>query len=179
MDPNQDTPAAHGSPEPGHEGFTGFVISEEEEAFRESPGNTYQGPELADYASHVGDPQWPETDLYRAIVCGLPRTLHSMRTARRREVLSRAPPLTGTPWDAMIAAVAEHSANRHGDPHYVWMDEPERFLDIPWMPCVVLPVMHWEALLFTPGAFARHGALVHPGDLDERSGDPRWEPVLR
>ena len=138
----------------------------------------YQGPELAAYARLVGDPDWPEADLYRAIVCGMPRNLHAMDDERRCEVLSRAPPLTGTPWDAMIAAMAEHSADRHGHPHSAWMDEPERFLDIPWMPYVLLPIMHWQALLFTPAAFARHGALVHPSDLDERSGDPVWEEVL-
>jgi len=146
---------------------------------RDDEQNADQNTYFDAYMQYIGDPNWPERDLYRVIVCGLPRNLHAMDVATRRQVLSARPRLTGTRWDAMIAAIAEHSADRHGDPHSPWMGEPERFLRIPWMPCeIYAPSFYWEAMLFSPPAFIRHGALIHPSNLDERSGDPRWEALL-
>ena len=130
---------------------------------------------LDHYASVATHPDWTDADRYRAIVCNLPRRLHGLDAQSRRRVLSSAPPLTGTPWDALLAATAEHVARRHADPLPPWMNEPERFVAIPWFATTRLDFMRWEALVFTPAAFARHGTPVHPSDLDTRGGDEPWE----
>ena len=59
------------------------------------------------YAGLVHEPDWADADIYRAIVVNLPRELHGFDAATRRRVLRDAPPLTGTPWDALLAATAE------------------------------------------------------------------------
>ena len=130
---------------------------------------------LADYARLASEPEWTDTERYRAIVCNLPRAMHALDRQARREVLEGAPPLSGTPWDALLAASAEHIAQRHADPLQSWMNERERFVTIPWFPNTKLEFMRLEALFFTPAAFARHGTPVHPSDLDPRGGDEPWE----
>ena len=129
---------------------------------------------LESYARVVQEPDWTDEDRYRAIVCNLPRRLHALDAATRSRVLKKAPPLTGTQWDALLAATAEHVASRHGHPPEPWMDAPERFVAIPWFAHTPLHFMRWEALLFTPAAFVRHGTPVHPSDLDARGGDEPW-----
>ena len=129
---------------------------------------------LDSYARLALRPDWTESDIYRAIVCNLPRRLHGLDAQARRKVLKRAPPLTGTPWDALLAASAEHVARRHADPPEPWMDEPERFLDTPWFANAKLHFMRWEALCYAPAAFMRHGTPIHPSDLDARGGDEPW-----
>ena len=94
----------------------------------------------------------------------------------RSASLRKAPPLQGTPWDALLAATAEHFATRHGLAHQPWMNEPERFLDTPWMPLEQGHYRRWETALYCRGAFARHGTPVHPSDLDSRGGDEPWKP---
>ena len=130
---------------------------------------------LDDYARVAVQADWTDLDRYRAIVCNLPRRLRALDAHSRRRVLSSAPPLTGTPWDALLAATAEHVAQRHADPLQPWMNERERFVAIPWFAITRLDFMRWEALVFTPAAFARHGTPVHPSDLDIRGGDEPWE----
>ena len=78
------------------------------------------------------EPGRTDADRYRAIVCNLPRRPHALDVQTRRRVLEKVPPLTGTPWDALPEASAEHMARRHTDPLEPWMDEPERFVAIPW-----------------------------------------------
>ena len=129
---------------------------------------------LATYAALAHEATWTRTDIYRAIVCNLPRRLHAMEPLARRHILRNGPPLTGTPWDALLAATAEHIAQRHGDPLQPWMDEPERFLETPWFASAQLHYMRWEALHFAPAAFVRHGTPIHPSDLDARGGDEPW-----
>ena len=129
---------------------------------------------LESYAAVAGAPGWTEADIYRAIVCNLPRRLHALDAKTRRSVLRKGPPLTGTRWDALLAATAEHVARRHGHPTEPWMDERERFLDTPWLASARLPHMRWEALCYAPAAFIRHGTPVHPSDLDPRGGDEVW-----
>ena len=63
---------------------------------------------LETYARVATKPDWTDADRYRAIVCNLPRELHRLDTQTRRRVLEKAPSLTGTPWDALLAATAEH-----------------------------------------------------------------------
>ena len=149
----------------------------------DAPHNRTEQPELKDvarfvtlksYAELPNHPDYTRADIYRAIVCNLPRQLHALDAPARRNVLQNGPPLTGTPWDALLAATAEHVASRHGDPLQPWMDEPERFVDMPWFASSPLPFMRWEALHFAPAAFVRHGTPIHPSDLDARGGDEPW-----
>ena len=51
----------------------------------------------------------------------------------QREVMESAPPLTGTRWDALLAATAEHICELHGHPVQSWMEEKERFLNETWV----------------------------------------------
>ena len=139
-----------------------------------APGGDGDPVTLDAYATLAGSPDWTDADIYRAIVCNLPRRLHALDAPTRRRVLTRAPPLTGTPWDALLAATAEHVARRHGDPLHPWMDEPERFLETPWFANSRLHFMRWEALCYAPAAFVRHGTPIHPSDLDARGGDEPW-----
>ena len=119
---------------------------------------------------------WPEGDIQRWIVCGLPREFHALGEADQREVLAERVPLTRTKWDALLAAMVEHLARLHGYEQPAWVDEPERFLDTPWVLSPV-PVIRMEALMYAPAAFLRHGAIPDPRDLDARGGERyEWTP---
>ena len=130
---------------------------------------------FADYAAGVAE-GWSEDTLARMFIHDLPRAFHSLGPEQQRSVLDDAPPLTGTPWDALLAAMAEHLAELHGHPTREWMDEPERFLDHTWVlarNCAIRA----NALAFGPPAFVRHGTVIDPRDLDERGGEFReWVP---
>ena len=147
---------------------------EEEETEPAKPKEDREPMTLESYTLLAERADWSDADIYRAIVCNLPRRLHALDAQTRRTVLSKAPPLTGTRWDALLAATAEHVARRHADPLEPWMDEPERFLDTPWLANTRLHFMRWEALCHAPAAFVRHGTPIHPSDLDARSGDDEW-----
>ena len=126
------------------------------------------------YASGV-DEGWPDIELYRLIVRGLQRNFHSGTNADRAALLSRRPHLTGTRWDAALAAVVEHTALTHGWTPPEWVNEPERFLEEP------AQLLGWPRndndLVWLPGSFARRGVIIDALDLDERAGDSRqWCP---
>ena len=53
--------------------------------------------------------------------------------AEQRAALVERGPLTGTKWDALLAAMVEHVAWLHGHERPAWVDEPERFLDATWV----------------------------------------------
>ncbi len=140
--------------------------------------NTVSGPgriTLADFIVGIAE-NWPEGDIQRWIVCGLPREFHALSPADQREVLAEQVPLTRTKWDALMAAMVEHLARLHGFEQPAWVDEPERFLDSPWVLSPV-PLIRMEALMFAPAAFLRHGAIPDPRDLDARGGErDEWTP---
>lgn len=130
---------------------------------------------LQDYSDAVAE-GWKRADLYRGIVHELPRLFHSLDAEAQRQAIDEAPKLTGTAWDALIAAVVEHVAVLHRQDIPAWVQEPERFLDTPWV-VSRLPVIRYESLAFAPGAFIRHGALPDPRDLDARGGERHaWAP---
>ena len=113
---------------------------------------------------------------YRALMQQLPRRFHALRREDQAAALV-APPLTGTPWDALLAAVVEHIARLHDHPVPAWVDEPARFLDPPWMISSNAAIAA-DALLYSPAAFIRHGALPDPLDLDARGGERHeWVPA--
>ena len=114
---------------------------------------------------------------YRALMHQLPRRFHRLDRALQAEALLEAPPLTGLRWDALLAAVVEHLARLHGHPVPEWVDEPDRFLDRPWM-ISRNPAIAADSLLYAPAAFIRHSALPDPSDLDVRGGEKHeWIPA--
>ncbi len=122
---------------------------------------------------------WGDTDLKRGILHDLPRRLHGLDPKRQAEVLAERPELTGTRWDALLAATVEHLAELHGHAIPDWVNEPERFLTITWLLSDV-PAIQRNARVYAPAAFIRHGALPDPRDLDERGGERHeWSPDPR
>ena len=113
---------------------------------------------------------------YRMMIHDLPRYYHSASSDVRKWMLAEPPPLTERKWDALLAAVSEHLAIVHGEDVPEWVNEEERFLDIPWR---VLGEGENPFLWITgsPGAFHRHGVLVNGKDLDERGGH-RWYAAI-
>ncbi len=107
---------------------------------------------------------------------GSPRRFHSVSRELQAAALLEPPSLSGTRWDSLLAAVVEHLAWLHGHPIPAWVNEPERFLEMPW----VIPrnrTMASDAVLYAPAAFIRHGALPDPLDLDARGGERfAWVP---
>ena len=126
---------------------------------------------LQDYSDAVTE-GWNRADIYRAIIHEIPRLYRSLDSEGQRQAIEDAPTLTGTKWDALIAAVVEHVARLHGQDVPAWVEEPERFLDETWT-VSSLPLIRRESLAYAPDAFIRHGALPDPRDLDARGGEPR------
>ena len=130
---------------------------------------------LQEYTNAI-EQGWAEEDLGRAIIHGLPRRFHALTEEEQRQVMERAPALTGTRWDALLAATAEYLCELHGHPVQSWMDEPERFLNETWV-LAWTPGIRSNALAFSPPAFVRHGTVPDPRELDERGGETReWVP---
>ncbi len=122
---------------------------------------------------------WNDDERYRAIVSELPRRFHASSRSRQAQALVDRPGLTGTNWDALLAAVVEHLATTHNHPIPDWCDEPGRFLEIPWHPdCPTHGWAFMDAWRRSPAAFIRHGALPDPSDLDSRGGERHYGPVL-
>ena len=88
---------------------------------------------MASYSETIADPDYDDSDRYGALMHHLPRQFHSLSAAKQAAALLEAPPLTGTKWDALFVAVVEHIARLHAHPVPEWCNEPERFLDIPWV----------------------------------------------
>ena len=124
---------------------------------------------LEDYAKFVRDNPADHDGIYRKIVHEVPRFLMAVEPERRAGILAAPPPLTGTRWDALLAGMAEHLAGLHGLEAPDWCDEPERFVDPPW---VAVAAVGSRAVVRAPAAFLRHGALPDPMDLDARGGEP-------
>lgn len=78
-------------------------------------------------------------------------------------MLANRPHLTGTKWDAAIAAVMEHTARVHGYEPPSWVNEPERFLET----AVNLTRPETDSdSAWQPGAFLRHGVNIDIRDLE-------------
>ena len=125
---------------------------------------------IAQYADTIDSAQ-SDSERYRMLISDLPRRFHQASRDRQQYALAEAPRLTGTKWDALLAAVAEHVAITHDYPVPGWCDDPERSLKICWKPLRVygkgFPGMVYRD---TPGAFLRHCAMVGDYELGEREG---------
>ncbi len=119
-----------------------------------------------DLIRHETDPR----HIYAMLIHGLPRRYHLSASVQRRHLLSKQPDLTGTAWNALLAAVMEHATWPHGEPKPAWIEEAERFLDKPWLIAGV-PEIARDCVRFTPAAFIRHGVLVDPRGFCPRHGD--------
>lgn len=128
------------------------------------------------FYARVVDDGWTEAELMRLYLHELPRTVAAMEPDERARHLGERPPLTGTHWDALLAAVAEHLCELHGMEPPAWSQERERFLRIPWIVGVTRE-MQRESTAFAPAAFIRHGAIANPRELDARGGEVHvWVP---
>ena len=133
------------------------------------------GLRVADYGTVIGEAA-DDSHRFRMLMHDLPRRFHEADRAEQARALREAAPLTGTRWDALLAAVTEHIARLHGHAPPDWVEEPERFLAIPWV-ISDNPVVAADSVLYCPGAFIRHGALPDPAELDARGGERHgWIP---
>ena len=133
------------------------------------------GFRVADYSSVLQD-ALDDAERYRALMHDLPRRFHQLPSDLQVGALRDPAPLTGTDWDVLLAAVVEHIARLHGHPVPDWADEPERFLELPWV-IPSMPDTARESVLFAPAAFVRHGVFPDLASLDARGGERHtWAP---
>ena len=72
--------------------------------------------------------------------------------------------------------MVERIVRLHDHPVPEWVDEPERFLDLPWV-IARGRVIGFDSVLHAPAAFIRHSVLPNPLDLDARGGEKQeWIP---
>lgn len=130
---------------------------------------------------NVSETGWDDFERFRTIIRDPPRRFHAASREAQALVLETPPKLTGTRWEALVLATAEHIAilNDQQIPH--WCDEPNRFLPIPQVSLGHL-LARTDATSFIfieiPASFPRHGALPDPFDLDERGGEREYVYIL-
>ena len=134
-------------------------------------------PTVADYAKDF-DPTLDETMCYRMIVHDLPRRFHSASRDVQKQMLKERPPLTERKWDALLAATAEHLAILHDLAAPAWIDEPERFLRIPWIIGAKHHTVFARSVIDNRPPFYRHGVLPDPRDFDARGGERPYAAVI-
>ena len=133
---------------------------------------------MPEYAHAVVD-GWTDAELLRLYLHELPRSVMGLEQTRRIELLAERPPLTGTRWDVLLAAVVEHVSELHELEPPAWSQEPERFVDIPAF-FMLGRHRYLETAVYAPAAFIRHGALANARDLDARGGERHvWIPGSR
>ncbi len=132
--------------------------------------------QLSNYTNMVRT-GWTDDELERFILRDLPRQFHALDRDLQRRELERGADVTGTRWDALIAAVSEQLALTHDLPVPTWINEPERFLDETWV-LAQGPINRRLCLMYAPAPFLRHGAVPHPSEFNERGGDSNeWAPA--
>jgi len=112
-----------------------------------------------------------DAERYRFLIHQLPREFHALAHDEQAAALLERPELTGQRrWDSFLAAIVEHVARLHDHPVPAWVDEPERFLERPWVVSTTR-LAGLESVLFAPAAFIRHSVFPDPRDLDARGGE--------
>ena len=118
-----------------------------------------------------------EPGTLRIMMRGIARTWQNIDRSERERILKVPPRLSGTKWDALLAAVVEHIAWLSGYSRPQWVDEQARFNDPPQN---YARIRKGDAVCWSPGAFLRHGALADPRDLDGRGGEHGyWIPQAK
>ena len=89
---------------------------------------------------------------------------------RRTELRSERPPLAGTPWNVLLAAVVERVSELHGlEPPAM---EPGAGAVRGHAGVFLLSChRHLGTVVYAPAAFIRQGALANACDLDARGGE--------
>lgn len=114
---------------------------------------------------------YPLRGLHRWTIAGIPREHEGSEPEEQWVLRETEPPLTGTPWDALVAAVVEHLARVKRAAPPDWTQRRERFVKQPEAPTGTdTEVSRLYRLAQAPAAFLRHGTPVDPRDLDERGG---------
>ena len=106
------------------------------------------------------------------LISDLARRFHESPIEVQRRALQYPPRLTGTKWDCLLAAVAEHIAITHDHPVPDWCDDPQRSLKIYWCPLEDY-LDRFPGALYrdTPGAFLRHGIIIGNKEFGPREGE--------
>lgn len=106
------------------------------------------------------------------LISDLARRFHESPFEVQQRALQQPPPLTGTKWDCLLAAVAEHIAITHDHPVPDWCDDPQRSLKIYWCPLEdYLDGFPGALYRDTPGAFLRHGIIIGNKEFGPREGE--------
>jgi hypothetical protein len=106
------------------------------------------------------------------LISDLARRFHESPFEVQQDALQQPPPLTGTKWDCLLAAVAEHIAITHDHSVPDWCDDPERSLKIYWCPLEdYLDGFPGALYRDTPGAFLRHGIIIGNKEFGPREGE--------
>jgi len=113
------------------------------------------------------------------LITDLARRFHESAFETQRIALEHPPTLTGTKWDCLLAATAEHIATTHGHPVPDWCDDPQRSLRIYWFPLEDY-VSGFPGALYrdTPAAFLRHGIIIGGKEFGQREGEREYGAVL-
>ena len=118
-----------------------------------------------------------EPGTLRIMMRGIARTWQNIDSSERERTLKVPPRLSGSKWDALLAAVVEHIAWLSGYSRPEWVDEQGRFNE---PPLNYARIRKGDAVCWSPGAFLRHGALADPRDLDGRGGEHGyWIPQAK
>ncbi len=151
-----DAPAPAGNERAQASGAPGQPTPEPEET-----------PEDDNHGVRRRDPPRLERDGDRKTSAARPAAIQfqGASDAERLEALSTKPAATGTKWDGLVAAMAEHLARLHGHKPPEWVEDPERFNN---PPINYMTLFTADALTCSPAAFLRHGALSDPAELDAR-----------
>ena len=128
------------------------------------------GPEPAIQAVEGAYEGWPLGDLWRVHAYNLARLVRT-DPGHYMPQLDVEPPLTGTPWDAAVAAIAENTTEIHGCPPPAWVDKAERFVDPFWSACEGA-LYALDEVFLNPPAFTRHGAGGAMNELTAWEGEP-------
>ncbi len=113
------------------------------------------------------------------LISDLPRRFHAASRELQASSLREPPRLTGTKWDALLAAVVEHFAICHDHPVPEWCNDPERSLRIYWQPIPAYgPSFPGFVYRDAPGAFLRHGVIVAGWEFSEREGHREYGALL-
>ena len=112
----------------------------------------------------------------RLLIRDLPRRFHQLTRELQVAALEGYVEVTPYPkWDALLAAIVEHIAILHAHRPPDWTQEPERFLEIPWV-IPTLPSIARRAVLGASAVFIKHGVFPDPREFDKRGGEIyEWE----